>query len=73
MPGGGIREHNIRELLAETGAREVHFSSGEMVESAMEYRNQNCSMGGSGPPSEFTRKETSLQRVKAYVAAVRGE
>ena len=25
MPGCGIREHNIRELLTRTGAREVHF------------------------------------------------
>lgn len=27
MPGGGVRAHNARELLAETGARELHSST----------------------------------------------
>ncbi len=71
MPGCGIREHNIRELLARTGAREVHFSSGESIESAMEYRNDSCLMGGA-ESSEYSRKVTSLERVKAYVTAARG-
>lgn len=71
MPGCGVREHNLRELLNATGAREIHFSSGEMVESAMEYRNESCLMGGADS-SEYSRKATSLERVKAYVKAARG-
>ena len=71
MPGCGVREHNIRELVAATGAREVHFSSGELVESAMEFRNERCLMGGA-ESREYSRKVTSLARVRAYVAAVRG-
>ncbi len=71
MPGCGVREHNIRELLARTGAREVHFSSGEIVASAMQFQNASCLMGGA-ESSEYSRKITSLERVRAYVAAARG-
>lgn len=71
MPGCGVREHNIRQLLADTGAREVHFSSGEVVDSAMAYRNESCLMGGA-PSSEYSRTATSSRRVAAYVRAARG-
>ena len=71
MPGCGVREHNIRELLERTGAREVHFSAGEVVESAMTYRNEACLMG-SDESSEYARKATSRKRVEAFVAATRG-
>lgn len=72
MPGCGVREHNIRQLLAETGAREAHFSSGEVVDSAMTCRNESCLMGGA-TSSEYSRTVTSLERIKAYVRAARGK
>ena len=71
MPGCGIREHNVAEVLAKTGAREVHFSSGRVVESAMVFRNQRCAMGSVTVPSEYERTETDAARVREYVRAAK--
>lgn len=34
MPGGGVRESNVRELVARTGAHEVHSSAGGGADAA---------------------------------------
>jgi len=45
MVGGGIRETNVRRILAETGAREIHANVGHSVPSPMLYRNNQISLG----------------------------
>src|SRR5579871_2688114 len=45
MVGGGIREANVRRILAQTGAREIHANLGETVPSTMRYRNEKISLG----------------------------
>lgn len=45
MIGGGIRETNVRRLLAETKAREIHANLATSVPSPMRYRNERISMG----------------------------
>lgn len=48
MPGAGVTDANLGELAAKTKAREFHSSSRTAVPSAMEYRNPNVSLGGTG-------------------------
>jgi len=45
MVGGGIRETNVRRIMVETGAREVHANVGHSVPSPMMYRNNKISLG----------------------------
>src|SRR5271157_1783250 len=45
MVGGGIRETNVRRIIAETGAREIHANVGHSVPSPMLYRNSKISLG----------------------------
>ena len=72
MPGCGIRTHNVRQVLAVTGAREIHFTAEATRPSGMQFRNERCRMGGSKIPGEFERLVTDAERVQHFVTAVRG-
>jgi len=69
MPGGGVREDNIREVLEHTGAGEVHFAAFSRRESAMEYRNDRPMMGADSVPGEYERVVTDVERVRAFLQA----
>ena len=67
MPGGGVRERNIKKIRDVTGAKEFHFTAFETVESQMDYRNSRVFMGGTLRPPEYSRNLTSSSRVSAYI------
>jgi copper homeostasis protein len=68
MPGGGIRERNVRKILAATRAREIHFTAGSSAESRMTYRNPRVFMGGALRPPEYEVAGTDAGRVHALIA-----
>ena len=37
MPGSGVRSHNMKEIMTETGATEIHSSTRKMIPSQMQY------------------------------------
>jgi copper homeostasis protein len=45
MAGSGIQEHNVRQLIEETGVREIHVSLNGKEESPMRHRNDRIAMG----------------------------
>jgi copper homeostasis protein len=45
MIGSGIRSGNVRELISQTGVREVHASARHVEASSMRYRNERVRMG----------------------------
>lgn len=65
MPGCGVRENNIAEIEARTGAREFHTSARSIVRSQMQYRNENVPMGSAAPASEFEIEVTDRHKVAA--------
>jgi len=69
MPGGGVREQHIAQLLADTGATELHVTAGAVQDGPMSYRDASVSMASANPPGEFERKPTVAARVAALVAA----
>ena len=64
MAGAGITEQNVRELLAETGVREIHGSLRTAVSSPMRYRNEKISFGEAGS-REYERFVVLEERVRA--------
>jgi copper homeostasis protein len=68
MPGGGITEHNVSELITRTGVKEVHASLRSPVKSRMTYRNETTSMGKSGA-KEYEWMETDAERVRMIIHA----
>lgn len=68
MPGSGVNENNIAELIRKTGAAEFHTSAKGIFNSAMNYQN---------PDVSFSKNDRILERtdplkVKAILAAANG-
>lgn len=70
MPGGGIGEKNILEVLRCTGATELHMSAKVFLQSGMEYRKESVSMGGSAFENEYRTIESSVERISLMVKLV---
>ncbi len=64
MPGAGINEENIQEIIRMTGASEFHASAKASISSQMDFQNQAVSMSD-GKNSAFNLFVTSKERVKA--------
>lgn len=67
MPGGGIFESDIRRVVEESGAHEVHFAAAVIRESPMQFRNSECTMGCGSIPGEYDRVETDDHRIREYI------
>ena len=68
MVGGGIRETNVRRILVETGAREIHANIAHSIPSPMEYRNNKISLGA-GKGREYQRVVVPPDRVRRLLEA----
>jgi copper homeostasis protein len=68
MPGAGINEGNIRELIAAAGAREYHLSGQKKVASRMVHRNPHVFMGVPGQP-EYEIAVTDAEKIRRVVQA----
>jgi copper homeostasis protein len=65
MPGSGINEYNIADLVRYSGATEFHASARSRVDSKMVYRNSNILFSGSG--EEYTMQVTDHERVAKLI------
>ncbi|WP_316825143.1 copper homeostasis protein CutC [Pedobacter miscanthi] len=68
MPGAGINESNIPQLINQTGATEFHASAKEFVASKMIFRNTESKMGSI--EDEYRYELTSEIKVKALVDCI---
>jgi len=66
---GGIDETNAAEVVETTGASELHFTAFEEILSKMEFKNESVSMGSDDAPSEYTRRVTTVDKVRRVIAA----
>ena len=67
MPGSGINEKNIKEIMLKTGASEFHSSAKNFIDSGMKYINKDISMGGKNSIDEFKRISVDGDIVKRMV------
>ncbi len=66
MPGSGVNENNVADLVRFTGAREVHSSARIHVLSKMEYKNNHSIMGDTYG-DEYSNDVTDAERVKSII------
>ena len=76
MPGGGVTESNLGDIVRGTGVREIHLSARGDVRSGMKFRNERCSMGTFSNGREYQWREASGAKVRvakdALTAALAG-
>lgn len=72
MPGGNITERNIKKILEQTRAREVHFAAMVTVDSQMTHRNPVPYMGSAFRASEFALSRTGADLVRGRINAAQG-
>ncbi|WP_020526866.1 copper homeostasis protein CutC [Flexithrix dorotheae] len=70
MPGGGVNEDNILEIVEGTGVSECHFSAKTIKESKMRYKNPTISLGKSNPETEYQLLIADPERVRRMREAV---
>ncbi|MBB6108910.1 copper homeostasis protein [Mucilaginibacter lappiensis] len=67
MPGSGVSEANLADLVHFTGVTEVHSSARISVQSKMQYKNDYILMSNE-PGDEYSIDLTSVDRVEKLVA-----
>jgi len=70
MAGSGISEHNVVELARKTGITAFHASLAEPVESSMQFRQKDVTMGGLPDIHEYSSKITSIYRVREVIQQI---
>ncbi|GJM23431.1 MAG: copper homeostasis protein CutC [Planctomycetota bacterium] len=70
VPAGGVREHNIAEVLERTGAREIHVTADRERASKQPFPAGAPALGRAGAEADRVRRELDPQRVAAYLAAM---
>jgi copper homeostasis protein len=63
MPGSGINENNVTDLVHFTGATEIHSSAKVRVPSKMIYKNDRIIMGNNYG-DEYSNEFTDIERVR---------
>ncbi|SDP81628.1 copper homeostasis protein [Mucilaginibacter sp. OK268] len=66
MPGSGVSEANVADLVHFTGVTEVHSSARVSVQSKMQYKNDHILMSNE-PGDEYSIDLTSVDRVRKLV------
>jgi len=70
MPGVDIDAANIRQLAAETGAREFHVLAERHAQSPMQYKNPHVFMGSDPNLPEYSRPVTDWEKIRGICEAV---
>ena len=63
MPGSGVKEHNVQNLVEETRAGEIHIHLEKQVQSRMIFRQSSVYMG-MPDQSEFEYVLTDRERIR---------
>lgn len=73
MACGALDESNIAEVLAESGADELHLAALRTAPSGMTFRNPHVGMGGDDRDREYRLTLTDEAAVRRTIAAARGQ
>ena len=73
MPGSGINESNVLEIISKTNASQIHFSASTKRKSEMSFQNSNIAGMGSNVENEYylrTVDPSQIRKIKQIVSAV---
>jgi copper homeostasis protein len=64
MPGSGVNEETVADIVKKTAAREIHFSATAFKESVMRYRNSDIAAMGDDAGMEYKYRTVDPERVR---------
>ena len=64
MPGSGVNENTVQEIVRKTNCREIHFSATAFREGGMIYKNEAITGMGSDEGSEYKLRTVDAERVR---------
>lgn len=64
MPGSGVSEENVQEIVKASGVDEIHFSAVAFRESGMQYANERIASMGQGGSGEYQLRTVDPQRIR---------
>ncbi|HEX6575871.1 MAG TPA: copper homeostasis protein CutC [Gemmatimonadaceae bacterium] len=70
IAGGGIRDHNVQDVLSMSGVREVHVRLTKLAHSAHHAERTGVSVRKPLPHDDGVWEETDEERVRSFVNAV---
>jgi len=72
MPGSGVNENTVEEIVSKTKVTEIHFSATAFRDSVMQYRNEAIAGMGSEEGSEFKNRTVDPERIRAMRVLAKG-
>ena len=72
MAGGGVREENVRDIIATAGVREVHVRLTRLTRGQGPALREGVKVRKALPADEASWEETDEERVRRFTAAVAG-
>ena len=64
MPGSGVNETTVQEIVQKTNCKEIHFSATAFREGGMQYKNELIAGMGSSQGSEYQLRTVDADRVR---------
>ena len=64
MPGSGVNENTVQEIVRKANCKEIHFSATAFREGGMIYKNEAIAGMGSDEGSEYKLRTVDVERVK---------
>ena len=64
MPGGGVNEKNIMEIVAKTGCREFHMTGKVVLDGNMKFRNHDLKINGAPQIPEFGIAVSDVDKIR---------
>lgn len=71
MPGAGVSENTVADIVHFTGATEIHSSARKTIKSRMGYKNDHILMGY-GETDEYSYSMTDVERVRSILREANG-
>ena len=68
LPGSGVNENNLEELILKTNAQEFHSSAKTFENSKMQFFNTDIGMGGDASVDEFRKIISNGNQIKKMVS-----
>lgn len=70
LPGGGVTENNIKEVIKQTGVKEIHASARVTVKSRMKFINSRVAMSEANAKPGYDLMVASVERIREMIKRI---